>query len=473
MLFNSLTFVVFFVVVLGLYFAGGGWRARKTILLVASYVFYAAWNPPLVLLLWLSTLVDWFCGKALWKAEGARRRRILLGVSLLTNLGLLGYFKYGGFVLENFVLLISRLGIPYEPAPWSIILPVGISFYTFQTLTYTFDIYRRQLRPVGSFLDFALYVTFFPQLVAGPIVRASQFLPQCPSAPRVTVEQFLWGLLLLTLGLFQKVVIADTLLAGPSDDVFGAAEPLAALDAWVGVLAFSGQIFCDFAGYSTCAIGAAMCMGFLIPNNFRFPYAAIGFSDFWRRWHITLSQWLRDYLYISMGGNRKGAARTYFNLMLTMLIGGLWHGASWKFVAWGGLHGIYLCAERFLRGRIGHFPIFRTAIAALFFVLLTNFLVCITWVFFRADDFAAAWTLLRSMFGAGDEGIMVLTTTSILTVFLVYFGIMISHWLMRGTTHEALVERTPWWGVAVVWAFMIVAIILAQGGGDAFIYFQF
>ncbi len=473
MLFNSLTFVVFFIIVLALHHLPIGWKAKKFNLLIASYLFYAAWNPPLILLLWISTLLDWFCGKGMAHFECKIRRRLLLVLSLVGNLGMLGYFKYGGFLLENFVYAAGKYGVEFHPAAPSIILPVGISFYTFQTLTYTFDIYRGQLKPVRSFLDYALYVTFFPQLVAGPIVRASEFLPQCEEPPRISRNQFVWGLCLLTLGLFQKVVLADTFLAGPADKVFGESNPLAMLDAWVGVLAFSGQIFCDFAGYSTCAIGAAMCLGFMIPNNFRFPYASFGFSDFWRRWHITLSSWLRDYLYIPLGGNRCGRVRTYVNLMVTMLIGGLWHGASWTFVAWGGLHGIYLIAERFLRKRLGHIEWFRTMAAEVFFVIVTNFLVCITWVFFRATDFAGAWRMLKSLFGAATDGAKVLPTTDIALVLAVFGGIVVAHWLLRHSSHEELVHETPWWGVAIIWAVMLVAVILTQGGGNAFIYFQF
>ena len=274
-----------------------------------------------------------------------------LVVSLSVNLGLLGFFKYGTFLLDNFITFSELLGIPFTPAKPDIILPVGISFYTFQTLSYTLDIYFRKSRPWSSFLDYALFVTFFPQLVAGPIVRSSEFLPQCLTPRRATLERFSWGLILLVSGLFQKIVVADGLLAPIVEKVYDTGMVPDTLSAWCGTLAFSGQIFCDFAGYSSCAIGVAMCLGFKIPDNFRSPYAAIGFSDFWGRWHISLSSWLRDYLYIPLGGNRKGAAGTYINLMLTMLIGGLWHGASWTFVFWGGLHGLYLAVERMFRTR--------------------------------------------------------------------------------------------------------------------------
>jgi len=334
MVFNSYTFIVFFILMLSLYNLPISWKSRKVILLLGSYLFYAAWNPPFILLLWLSTLVDFFVGRALYTQENKHKKKLLLVVSLIGNLGMLCFFKYGGFLLENFVALSHSIGFNFHPAKPNIILPAGISFYTFTTLCYTIDMYKKESKPVKSFLDFSLFVTFFPHLVAGPIVRPPQLVPQFESPKKATQQQFLQGLFLLSLGLFMKVVLADSMLASPANTVFGSQQVLHSLDAWMGLLAFSGQIFFDFAGYSTCAIGVAACLGFVLPDNFKYPYAATSFSDFWRRWHITLSSWLRDYLYIPLGGNRKGVFRTYVNLMITMLLGGLWHGANWTFVAW-------------------------------------------------------------------------------------------------------------------------------------------
>ena len=276
--------------------------------------------------------------------------------SVIVNLGMLGYFKYGGFLMENFVELAGSLGIIYHPPKWDIVLPVGISFYTFATLSYTLDVYLRRSKPAGSFLNYALFVTFFPHLVAGPIMRPTELVPQFEAPRRANANQMFFGFALLTLGMFQKVVLADGFLAPVVEAVYdkhGAVPGM--LDGWAATLAFAGQIFCDFAGYSTSAIGVALCLGFAMPDNFRFPYGAVGFSDFWRRWHITLSSWLRDYLYIPLGGNRHGTARTYAALMGTMLLGGLWHGANWTFVVWGGLHGLYLSVERWLRARFKGF----------------------------------------------------------------------------------------------------------------------
>ena len=232
-------------------------------------------------------------------------------------------------------MVLGFVGLAYNPPKWDILLPMGISFYTFQTMSYTIDLYKKKIKPAKTFLDFALYVTFFPQLVAGPIVRSSDLVPQFYEPKKASEKEFFMGLLLLTIGLFEKTVFADSLLSPVSDQVFGSNAKLLPLDAWTGVLAFSGQIFFDFAGYSLCAIGIARMLGIWLPDNFRYPYGSIGFSELWSRWHISLSSWLRDYLYIPLGGNQKGSGRTYVNLMLTMLLGGLWHGAAWTFVVWG------------------------------------------------------------------------------------------------------------------------------------------
>lgn len=473
MLFNSLTFFAFFTLVLALHRAPFSWRQKKLNLLIASYSFYAAWNPPFVVLLWISTLVDWHIAKAIFREERISKRRLLLAISVLVNLGILGYFKYGEFLLENWIALLGAFGIAYDAPSWNIVLPVGISFYTFQTMAYSLDIYLRRAEPSRSFLDFALFVTFFPQLVAGPIVRPTHLIPQFAVPRQASPTQLTWGLGLLTLGLFQKVVIADGALAPVADAAFGASEALRPIDAWLGTLAFSGQIFSDFAGYSTAAIGVALALGFSLPNNFRFPYAAIGFSDFWRRWHISLSTWLRDYLYVPLGGNRKGSGRTYINLMVTMLLGGLWHGASWTFVVWGGLHGLYLAAERLCRGLFGEVRALETVPARVGLALLTYFMVNITWVFFRAQDFPTAWRMIQTMLliETGDE--IAISGADATIVASVIAAMLAVHWSMRDRTLENVVTRTPWWLVSVVWASMLAAIIVTQGGGNAFIYFQF
>ena len=472
MIFNSLTFVAFFLIVLAVWNLRLPWFGRKMFLLVASYIFYAAWNPPFVILLWVSTVVDWWAAQAMVKSERPLTRKLWMLASLVANLGMLGFFKYGQFLLNNFIAIAGSIGIDYQPAQYSIVLPVGISFYTFATLSYTLDVYLRRSKPAKNFLDYALFVTFFPHLVAGPIMRPTELVPQFAEPKRASKSMLLFGLALITLGLFQKVVLADGFLGPVVEKVYDAREGVPMmLDAWVATLAFSGQIFCDFAGYSTTAIGVALCLGFAMPDNFRFPYAAIGFSDFWRRWHITLSSWLRDYLYIPLGGNRHGEGRTYMALMGTMLLGGLWHGANWTFVVWGGLHGTYLSVERWLRQRFaGYTPggAMLVAIGALTFVLIN-----VTWVFFRAKDFTVAATMLKSMAGMAEKPIGMIAALPMIYAMVIVTGIVTTHWAMRDKTLEIAIERTPAWLIGAIWSIMAIAIVAEQGKGSAFIYFQF
>ena len=510
MVFNSYTFLIFFGVVLLLHRLCRNWTGQKVLLLVASYVFYAAWNPPFVLLIWISTLVDWYAAQAMGRTTRRSRRRTYLLLSLSTNLGLLGFFKYGEFLLRNFqaaagsfgiayeppafdiVLPVGisfytfqtlskygefllrnfqaaagSFGIAYEPPAFDIVLPVGISFYTFQTLSYTIDVYRRKIEPWHSFVDFALFVTFFPQLVAGPIVRATYFLPQLLEPLRVTRDKLGWGFTLLTIGLFEKVVLADAILAPRADAVYDAAMQAGFMGAWIGTLAFSGQIFFDFAGYSTAAIGVGLCLGFTLPVNFRCPYAAIGFSDFWKRWHISLSGWLRDYLYIPLGGNRSGPRRTYINLMVTMLLGGLWHGAAWHFVLWGGLHGLYLAGERFARGVWGGARWLESQVSRVGLALGTYLLVCFTWVFFRAQTFQDAISLIRAMLDPSTDGLIVGPNGALL-VAGVTLCVLAGQWVLRETSLEHVTRRLPWWARAVVLAGLLLSIALAPGRRSCF-----
>lgn len=483
MVFNSYTFIAFFIVILLLHQLPFTWKTKKINLLLASYVFYAAWNPPFILLLWLSTVIDFFVGRALYKEENKHKKKLLFVLSLIGNLGMLCFFKYGTFLLENFVTLLQIAGIDFQPATPNIILPAGISFYTFTTLCYTVDMYHKRSEPVKSMLDFSLFVTFFPHLVAGPIVRPPQLVPQFETERSASRKQFFDGLLLLSLGLFMKVVLADAMLSGTADKVFNTSEVLPALDAWIGVLAFSGQIFLDFAGYSTCAIGVALCLGFVLPQNFNYPYAAIGFSDFWKRWHITLSAWLRDYLYIPLGGNRHGQFRTYISLMITMLLGGLWHGANWTFVAWGGLHGLYLWIEKFFRDRRKNRDASHAALheeydpkkpwMGILYAFLTFMAINVTWVFFRAETFSRSWQLLKSMAGLEQGGQPLLSSLAILKVAVIVPLIFVSHWMMRKTKVLDLAYRISWWKLGLAWSVLLLLLIWVQESGSSFIYFQF
>ena len=470
MQFDSFLFLAFFVSVLGAYHVLPNWRRQKQLLLVASYLFYAAWSPPLVVLVWISTVVDFLVARVMARQQDRLHRRALLLVSLVVNLGLLGYFKYAEFLVTTFADVVATLGIHYQPPALDIILPIGISFYTFQTLSYTIDVYRGRIAATDSWLDFALYVTFFPQLVAGPIVRAGDFLPQCEERRIATPAALGWGLTLMVFGIFGKIVLADNLLAPVADQVYAAPENYGSLDAGIGMLAFSGQIFFDFASYSLCAIGAALCFGFSLPDNFRSPYAAIGFSDFWSRWHISLSGWLRDYLYVPLGGNRAGATRTAANLGLTMFLGGLWHGAAWTFVIWGWLHGLLLVAEHGLRRWFSGWvpgPVARVGLA-----LMTFLAVTLAWVPFRAQGFDNLVAMLTAI--SRPEGSMSLATDTRVLVVSLLAGTVAWHGFTRHVSLEHRIAALPLAARAFLIAILLVAVVLGTSGDTrAFIYFQF
>ena len=471
MLFNSLTFLVFFCAVFTLHHILPTWTAQKRLLLVASYIFYAAWYPPYLGILVLSTSVDWWIARRIWLCEDVVRRKRLLGVSLLCNLGLLAFFKYGGFLLANLGSAFSFFGADRALPNWSVVLPIGISFYTFASLSYTIDVYRREIPGDCGLLDYALFVSFFPHLVAGPIVRAKILLPQIEQPRRASGDQITWGLALTCMGIFAKAVFADSIFAPVVDQIYVDPSAFSARDIWAAVFGFSGQIYFDFAGYSLCAIGLALCFGFEFPDNFRYPYAARSFSDFWRRWHITLSSWLRDYLYIPLGGNRDSSGKTYRNVMLTMLIGGLWHGASWMFVIWGGLHGTYLAIERRLRQHDAHAQTLeeRPAIAS---TLLVFLLVTLTWIPFRAPDMDVASQILAGLFRSTAS--QHLHSGEMTVCYAAAVATVLWHFVQRDGSLE---QRFATLGDAArlaVLSLCLVGIFLCSGGDErAFIYFQF
>jgi alginate O-acetyltransferase complex protein AlgI len=475
MLFNSVTFLLFFCWVLLVHFSPLPWRLKKLHLLLASYVFYAAWNPPFILLLWLSTWVDWLVARKMAASEEPRTRRHWLWLSLTVNLGMLVVFKYAGFLLSNFNALIAVFGVQWQATDPGLILPMGISFFTFQTLSYTLDVYHRRMQPWDRFLDYALFVSFFPQLVAGPIVRAREFLPQLVKQQPVTVAVFSTGLCLFIFGLFQKTVMADTLFAPQVDLLFAHSGVPDVTSAWLGSLFFSAQIFCDFSGYSMCAIGVALCLGLRLPVNFRSPFAAQGFSDFWRRWHISLSSWLRDYLYIAMGGNRHGRWRRYRNLMVTMLLGGLWHGAAWTFVLWGALHGAYLVIEQLLKRLFGGAAWANWRLTRGVIMLLTFVAVMLAFVVFRAQDMHQVSTVFAGLVGLGSSGSQPILVQDIwLAVVTVAFVLLLlTHVGMSQRDLNSVLAATPAWIRGVVLAVLVGLIVLAGGASDAFIYFQF
>ena len=386
LLFNSAIFLGFFLVFYIIYILSRKTHYfRITYVVLFSLFFYYKSSGIYFGLLIFSSVVDYVLSRLIYEEAKQGYRKFYMILSLLINLGMLAYFKYTNFFIDNYNTLFSG-NMKFE----DIILPVGISFYTFQTLSYTIDVYRRELEPTKSFMDFLFFVSFFPQLVAGPIVRASDFIPQIYEKLKLTKEDFNRALFLIIGGLLKKAVISDYISSNFVDRVFDAPNSYTAFENLMASYGYAIQIYCDFSGYSDIAIGLALLMGFWLPDNFRTPYQSSSITEFWRRWHTSLSSWLRDYLYISLGGNRKGKIRTYFNLFMTMLLGGLWHGASWKFVVWGVLHGLALVVEKFF-GQFIKLP--KNVFVRTIQVVLTFHFVVFCWLFFRAKDFATAFQI--------------------------------------------------------------------------------
>ncbi len=395
MLFISWQFIGFLVVVLACLRVMPTRTSRQGLLLVASAVFYGSHTPWHLLILAAPSLIDFACALRIEDSNDALTRRRWLILSLVSNLGLLAYFKYADFFADSIGALFGVSTVPLGLA-----LPLGISFFTFKTLSYTIDVYRREIPACRSMWRYAMFVSYFPELVAGPIVRASVFLPQMSRALTPSLERATVGLQLILLGVTKKLFVADR-LATLVNPVFATPEAYSQFTVASAIVAYSLQIYCDFSGYSDIAIGVSRIIGFDLPENFNMPYLATSITEFWRRWHITLSQWLRDYLYIPLGGNRKGARRMYINLMLTMLLGGLWHGAAWTFVAWGLLHGTGLAVHKLWTTHVSHG---RRPFHGVFGWMATYAFVCTAWVFFRAADFATAMTMLRKTVGLEPGG---------------------------------------------------------------------
>ena len=471
MLFPSLQFALFMLLLLVLLYLVRGQSGRRLILLVASYLFYMAWNPAFILLIIASSLIDWFVGAALEREPAAQRRLRLLLLSLTANLGLLAWFKYSGFLSDMLLAFGHGAGLDWNWQLLEITLPVGISFYTFQTLSYSIDIYARRLRPCRSLLDYALYVAFFPQLVAGPIVRASEFLPQLTRGIQLQLTPR--AVILISGGLVKKVVIADN-LAPYVDAVFGNPGTFGSPDVLLATLCFSTQIYCDFSGYSDMAIGLASIFGLELPRNFNYPYFAQSASDFWQRWHMTLSSWLRDYLYIPLGGSRRGMARTLLNLMITMLLGGLWHGASWTFVLWGAWHGLLLIVQRIspLARRLSGRAI-RPLVKTLGWLLL-QYCVLLGWVMFRAADWdGMSWMLRKLLLPDARlslqrvDGVELFTVLAVLCIFWICHCV---YYLRQRRKVSQEGWKTAWSTLA---ASTVLLCLLWPADSAPFIYFQF
>lgn len=471
MLFTQIEFFVFLAAIVMAVLLVWNFSARKWILLGASYYFYAYWDWRFAGLLLLCTLVNFVAAACISRSESERVRRVWLAGALVYSLGVLCYFKYLGFFLDSFRDLFGLSDEAFGAI--DILLPVGISFYTFQTLSYTIDVYRGGMKVCGRFTDFALFVAFFPQLVAGPIVRASEFLPQLETPVRMSWSRSYDGFQQFVKGLFKKVFIADR-LAAFIDPAFENAEAFDGATLWLAAIAYAIQIYCDFSGYSDMAIGVARMLGFDLTKNFDHPYLAISIQDFWRRWHISLSSWLRDYLYIPLGGNRLGERRTYLNLMITMVLGGLWHGAAWTFVFWGAWHGLALSVDRWWNGRLrrdGNAMGRKGAVGgrALLGWAITLLFVLVGWVFFRSPDFHTALVFLRKMF-LFEPGLSWLHPFALgAVVFVAGYHLIIA--LGRGDWLDLPSHsfRAPLILFTLVW----LVIAFYPRGFQPFIYFQF
>lgn len=474
--FNTLTFLSFFASIYALYVIPSSWNHKKNLLLCASYLFYGWWNVYYLSLIILSTIIDYQCGKSIEKSVHLPRRKRMLAISVISNISILCIFKYFNFFSENAVLVLNTLGMEADYFTLNVLLPVGISFYTFQSMSYTIDIYRKEIKPVNSLRDFALFVGFFPQLVAGPIVRAKNFIPQLLSPRKITFDDIETGISWIIIGYFFKVGVADN-LASSVDMVFSGTGHIHPLEAWLATTYFSFQIFGDFFGYTLIARGVAKLMGFDIPENFKQPYLARGFSDFWRRWHISLSSWLRDYLYIPLGGNKYG--RTYRNLMLTMLLGGLWHGASWVFITWGFIHGIYLIAERKIvvrlssAGPFGQFMLGNSIVADLVKILFTYLLVLFSWAIFRSENLSQAISICSSMLNLYGLFPIGMPNKQILKDGVWLIPVLLYHlWHFRNDRYNAKFRVPATLRMAGL-AILAFVTITCREASDAFIYFQF
>ena len=442
-------------------------RWQNILLVVASYIFYGYWDWRFLSLLIFSTVVDFAVARRIEGTTETGKRKFWLGVSLVTNLSILGFFKYFNFFTASFSELLHTIGIPANDLTLRVILPVGISFYTFQTLSYTIDVYRGDLKPAKNLIDFAVYVAFFPQLVAGPIERATSFLPQITSRRHLDLSQINAGIFLILWGYFKKLAIADN-VATVADPIFNNFTDYQGLDIIIGVLAFTVQIYCDFSAYSDIARGLAKLMGFELMVNFKLPFFALNPSDFWSRWHISLSSWLRDYLYIPLGGNRQGTFNTYRNLFLTMLIGGLWHGAAWNFIWWGAYQGLILVLYRLLAGNKKQVNnnLFRNGLQMLVMFVLAN----IGWVIFRSTSGEQIVYLLTHWgFGISEN-------TGELAYTLIFFAtpLLLVQLAQHLSKDLLIITKLPLWMTNLVYGFFLINICLyGVRKSTEFIYFQF
>ncbi|MEM6470219.1 MAG: MBOAT family O-acyltransferase [Planctomycetota bacterium] len=470
MLFHSLDFVFFIVAFAAMYtLVASRVKIRNLLLLLASHLFYGWWDARFLSLLVLSTLVDYGVGCYLGRDDQAqnskrrqRRRKLALGISILTNLGVLGTFKYFGFFYESFSVLLAAVGLPAHPLTLKLILPVGISFYTFQTLSYTIDVYRGSLAACRDPVRFGVYVAFFPQLVAGPIERASDLLPQLATHHRPSHDEWLIALWWVLLGYFKKIYVADN-LAATVDPIFAEPNAFDSIQRWLALLGFAFQIYADFSGYSDIARGLAMGMGFRLSPNFCLPYFAASPREFWQRWHITLSRWLRDYVYIPLGGNRGGPVNTARNLMLTMMLGGLWHGAAWTFVLWGIFHGTFLIGD--------HFVGFDRGPRKLRVLVLFGWTL-VSWALFRSPDLATCATMLSPISDVSFDAPAAIRNTA---KWCMYIGplFLLEIWMARRQDMLVVLKQSAWIQGGIFFVMLMLIAVLGSFGPTSFLYFQF
>ena len=464
MLFNSIDFAIFLPLVFGAFWLlpnRSGWQ--NSTLLLASLVFYGWWDYRFLSLILFSTIVDFTIGQQIQRTNAQGKRKMLLGISLFTNLGLLGFFKYFNFFQNSFIQAFTFFGHDLEGFSLTIILPVGISFYTFQTLSYTIDVYRKEMTPVRKFIDFATFVTFFPQLVAGPIERAKKIIPQLQASRIFDYQQAKSGLHLIIFGLFRKIVIADN-LGIYVDRIWQYPNAITPYMVVLASVFFSVQIYMDFSGYSRIARGVAQLFGIKLMVNFNYPYKSTSFSEFWSRWHISLSTWFRDYLYIPLGGNRRGPKRTLINLCLVFTISGLWHGADWSFVLWGFMHFLLLTSEHFIKlpkTKMMHFLKWVNVL----------FMVNLTWILFRADTIANAWVFIRQLFKY--QPLLGYDSLTFQSPFLLALNLF----LVLSLPLLLMIERRFYdfkiWQQNVLLIGLLLFTSMFLTTGETFIYFQF
>jgi D-alanyl-lipoteichoic acid acyltransferase DltB (MBOAT superfamily) len=481
MLFNSFDFAIFLPIVFILYWYISKYslKLQNALIIAASYLFYGWWDWRFLSLIIFSTLIDYFIGIALSKEDNNKKRKILLWISICVNLGFLGFFKYYNFFLDNFITAFSFFGYEFTGSSLSVILPVGISFYTFQTLSYTIDVYRNKLEPTKDIISFAAFICFFPQLVTGPIERATNLLPQFYKKRVFNYDKAVDGLRQILWGLFKKVVVADN-CAMVANQVFNNSEFESGGSLVIGAIMFTFQIYCDFSGYSDIAIGTSKLFGFNLMENFRFPYFSRDIGEFWRRWHISLSTWFRDYLYIPLGGSKGGSFNKVRNTFIIFIVSGFWHGANWTFIFWGFLNALYFIPLLLLNRNRKNTELYSEAyflpsLKEFFNILITFSLTVFAWIFFRAESLSQAFNIIGNIFSDSISTVTILKDYETIISFVFIFLLLMFEWMQRDKEFPfkyLFVNKSRFlrWSF---YFFIIFLIIMFSGTNQSFIYFQF